>query len=387
MNPHPTFNNGMPSTAWVEVDVAALRSNFAVLAKQIVREDKSVGIIAVVKANGYGHGICEAATVFSEAGAWMVAVSTAEESVKVRTELASVPILQFLPALPEQLEWLLQNGITLTATSDHDVAAITRAAQQLNVQPGVHLKVDTGMGRLGVLPDSALALAREIADNKHIRFAGIYTHCARATDNDARHTRRQFEAFSRVVGEIKGAGIDCGVCHFSNSASALRFPDYHFDAVRLGTVLYGQAYAGAGATNLDLKSTWTLRARVLSVRSVPSGTSVGYGAEFTTKRASRLAVLGIGFADGLSVIPESGVRGTRGIRHLVSLMLGRENGLTVRFDGVSAKIVGRVGMQTCVVDVTHLPVVEVGSVATLASRRITTPEHLQRVYKERASVI
>lgn len=364
--------------AWISVSRSALGHNF-----QAVRSLLAQGaatppqVIAVVKANAFGHGAGETARIFQESGADFFAVTTPAEALELRAAGISGRILVFLPPLPEQIETLLAADIDLTVGAATDVEAVADAAQASGQAARVHLKVDTGMGRLGALPSDAPALAQTIAETPGLTFAGIYTHFARALEKDETATRRQFDDFDRVLRGLERAGIDPGLRHCANSAALVRFPDLRLDAVRPGTILYGQYPSGAVPRALDLRETWRMQARVVAVRQVPAGSALGYGGEFVTRRPTTLAVLPVGYADGFTVAPASVNAGLRGLKNLF-----RPAPITLTIRGQRAPVVGRVAMQICTVDVTAIPDVSVGDVVTIPARRITASARLPRLYED-----
>lgn len=360
--------------AWISVSRSALRHNFGAVQALV---GPSVTAIAVVKANAFGHGAGETARVFQDAGAGFFAVTTPDEALELREAGITGRILVFLPPLPGQIETLLQADCDLTVCDGANITAIADTARQTGITALVHLKVDTGMGRLGVLPGEALAAAEQIAGSPHLRFAGIYTHFARALEKSDAATRTQFAAFQKVLAELKQAKIDPGLRHCANSAVLVRFPEMRLDAVRPGTILYGQYPSAAVPRTLKLQDTWRMQARIVSVREVPAGSAIGYGGEFRTHRASRLAVLPVGYADGFTVLPASAARGWRGFKNLL-----RPAPVTVTVQGKRAPVVGRVAMQTCVVDVTDIPGVTSGDIATVPARRLMASARLPRVFSE-----
>ena len=337
-----------------------------------------VTVIAVVKANAFGHGAGEAAQVFQSAGAKCFAVTTPDEARELRNAGITERMLVFLPPLPEQIEVLLSAGCDLTVCDSDGVAAIAEAAQRMGLVASVQLKVDTGMGRLGVLPAEAPALARQIAANPSLRFAGIYTHFARALEKNDAAVRRQFAVFQKALTDLERAGVDPGLRHCANSAAAVRFPEMRLDAVRLGTILYGQYPSAAVPRTLKLRDTWRMQARLVSVRDVPAGSAIGYGGEFRTRRLSRLAVLPVGYADGFTTAPASAAQGVRGLKSWL-----RPAPLTVTVRGSRAPVVGRVAMQTCIIDVTDVPGVAAGDIVTVPMRRLMASARLPRLYIER----
>lgn len=369
--------------AWVSVSRVALRHNVeavrGLLAQGTAHPPR---LIAVVKANAFGHGAGETARTFEAAGVDFFAVTTPDEALELREAGVTGRILVFLPALPEQLPALLAADLDLTIGDEAGLRQLTRAAQGTKTPVAVHLKVDTGLGRLGVLPDAASPLARLIAGAAEVEFAGIYTHFARALERDPAATRRQFAVFEQVVNRLLNEGIEFGLRHCANSAAAVRFPETRLDAVRLGTILYGQYPSAAVPRDLDLRETWRLQARIVAVRDVPRGTAVGYGGEFVTRRPTRLAVVPVGYADGLTLAPASATIGLRGVKTLLQGVTRRGPGVDVTVRGQTAPVVGRVAMQISTVDVTDVPGVAVGDVVTVPARRLTTSARLPRIYED-----
>jgi len=356
--------------AWIAVSRAALRHNWEAI-RTLAGPD--VQMITVVKANAFGHGAIEAARVFQEAGADFFAVTTPTEALELRNAGIAGRILVFLPLLPGQAAVVADAGLDLTVCDAAGLKAIANAGKPMSV----HLKADTGMGRLGVLPGDALALARQIVETPGVTLAGVYTHFGRALEADAAHTRAQFAVFERVLADLSAAGVDPGLRHCANSAALFRFPEMKLDAVRPGTVLYGQYPSAAVPRSVTFEETWRMQARIVSVRPVPAGTPIGYGSEFVTRRASTLAVVPVGYADGFSVSPTSAAKGLRGLKALL-----RPTPLTLTVRGRCVPVLGRVAMQICTVDVTDVPGVSVGDVVTVPARRLLASARLPRVYAD-----
>lgn len=364
--------------AWVSVSRSALAHNFnAVRALLASGAASPPQIIAVVKANAFGHGAGETARVFQNAGADFFAVTTPAEAMELRAANITGRILVFLPPLPEQIALMLAADLDLTVGAAADLDAVSDAARASGRTASVHLKVDTGMGRLGALPPEALELARRIAATPELNLAGVYTHFARALEKDETATRRQFDEFDRVLRGLEHDGINPGLRHCANSAALVRFPDLRLDAVRPGTILYGQYPSAAVPRTLDLQETWRMQARVVAVRDVPAGSAIGYGGEFVTRRPTKIAVLPVGYADGFTVAPASVGAGLRGLKNLL-----RPAPVMVTVRGKRAPVIGRVAMQICTVDVTAVPGVSAGDVVTVPARRITASARLPRLYED-----
>ena len=368
------MNSKIPPDAWISVSRSALRHNFGAV-QTLAGPD--VQLIAVVKANAFGHGAGETARVFEAAGADFFAVTTPDEALELREAGIAGRVLVFLPPLLGQTEALLTDDCDLTVCDSLSASAIAGAAERLGTIARVHLKVDTGMGRLGVLPAEALTVARQIAGNASLHFAGIYTHFARALEKEEKAARSQFALFQKVLAELKDAKINPGLRHCANSAALVRFPEMRLDAVRPGTILYGQYPSAAVPRAVTLQETWRMQARIVAVREVPAGSAIGYGGEFRTRRMTKLAVLPIGYADGFTAAPMSASRGWRGLKAWL-----RPAPVTVTIRGKHAPVAGRVAMQTCMVDVTDIPGVAAGDVVTVPARRLMASARLPRIFSD-----
>ncbi len=302
-------------------------------------------LLAVVKAAGYGHGAAPVARAALEAGAWGLAVSTIEEAVALRGLVAAPDRILAMGGLaPADAAEAVAAGCAVICHSEAVAAALEAAAAAASSgRVPVHLKVDSGMNRLGCSPVEAPGLARRIAAGGHLRLAGVCTHFA-ASEADTTFTHEQFGRFQAVLG---GLGVDPGLRHACNSAAALRHPEMALDAVRCGIALYGCEWPG-------LRPALSLRARVTQVKAVAAGAAVGYGRTWVAERASRIATIAIGYGDG--VLRSRGGRG--------AVVIG----------GNRAPLVGRVSMDQVTADVTGLPGVEAGAAATLIGDGISAEE-------------
>jgi alanine racemase len=292
-----------------------------------------VKLIAVVKADGYGHGAIPVARAALAAGAWGLAVSTLEEAAEVRDLAGAGERLLVMGGLvPADAGRAAELGCAVTCFSEPLVRALAAAASPARPLP-VHLKVDTGMGRLGCTPQEAPGLARLIAGSPALRLAGVYTHFA-VSESDPGFTHEQHRRFMTV---FEGFGLDPGLRHANNSAAALRYPELALDAVRVGIALYGCEGEG-------LRPALALRGLVTHVKTVPVGATVGYGATWRAERESRVATVAMGYADGVH--------------------RARANRGEVLVRGGRAPLIGRVSMDAVTLDVTEVPGVAVGDTAT-----------------------
>lgn len=338
----------------------------------------STRLIAVVKADAYGHGAVPAAKTFVSAGVDYFAVTSAAEAMELRDAGIDAPLLVFAPpSIPTQAETLIDRDIDITIADTVGLRTVSEAAQRVGKIAGVHLKIDSGMGRLGFLPGEAAGAAIAVANDPHTRITGVYTHFGRALEPNFTPTTKQFEVFRGVLAAIESKGVSAGLRHCANSAATLRDTSTWLDAVRVGTLLYGQYPSTSVPKELSLRNTWQLKTRVISVRAVPAGTAVGYGAEFVTRRPSTLAVLAIGYADGFTLAPASLTSGWRGVKALL-----RKSPIVVTVRGKQAPVVGRVAMQICTVDISDVPGVEVGDIVDVPCRRLAASARIPRVYED-----
>jgi alanine racemase len=287
--------------------------------------------MAVVKADGYGHGALPVARAALEAGAWGLAVSTLEEAAELKGLVEGERLLLMGGLAPSEAGAAAALGCALGCSSPELAEALAEAAR---APLPVHLKIDSGMGRFGCPPEKAPELARFIAGARNLRLAGTWTHFHSAESDEAA-TRRQFETFSQALAAL---GVDPGIRHACNSAAALRYPEMALDAVRAGIALYG-------CEAPEMRPVLSLRALVTHVKEVPAGASVGYGATWRAERPSRIASVSIGYADGVFR-----ARSNRGW----ALVRGRR-----------APLVGTVSMDTVTLDVSAVAEAEPGDVATL----------------------
>jgi alanine racemase len=322
-----------------EVDLTAVRHNVRYL---IGRLGGGVRLIAVVKADAYGHGVRPIARTALEAGAWGLAVSTLEEAAALRGLVEPDRLLALGGLAPADAVEATLAGCSVTCHS-HELANALEAAQPRGDRLPVHLKVDTGMGRMGCQVPEAGELARRLARSERLRLAGIYTHFA-AADTDEAFTREQFQRFCRV---LDGLDVNPGLRHAANSAAALRYPEMGLDAVRCGIALYGCEWP-------DLRPALRLRATITQVKELAAGSSVGYGRTWIARRPARVATVAIGYEDGL--------------------LRSRSDRGEVVVAGRRVPLIGRVSMDQITLDVTDLPEARAGDMVTLIGDGISAEQ-------------
>ena len=278
-----------PTIAYI--DTFALRDNFNLI-KNIV--GSKVKIISVVKANAYGHGIIPVSKVLEKAGTDFLAVAIAEEGVKLREAGIKKPILLLGGIPPEQINEIVKYNLIPVVYDTRNLQELSKAAFKLKRKIKFHLKVDTGMGRLGVKVKDALKLIDGIVNFKGLEMTGVLSHFATSDSPDFDYAEYQFNNFKAVINKVKGNSL---LKHMANSAAIFLNKNFHFDAVRPGISLYG-INPFDGKRNLSLKPVMTLKTKILSIKQLKKGESVSYGRTYKTTRNTKMAVIPIGYGDG-----------------------------------------------------------------------------------------
>ncbi|MEQ1862693.1 MAG: alanine racemase [Chthoniobacteraceae bacterium] len=341
--PHPSHRT------WAEIDGAALAAN-----ARTIREHTGAGLIAVVKANAYGHGFAQTVPALAPEAA-MFAVANVGEALEVHALAPETQVLLLGPAAPGERAEVVAHGFIPMVSSVDEAAAYSQLSR--TARTPIHLKLDTGMGRVGLWHEEAVGAVREIRALHGVEITGIASHLAIA-DEDADFTREQLADFHRVAKTLREEeGLAHGKLHVCNSAGAIVFPGSAGDLVRAGLALFGSSPIAEFQPRLRVPL--TLKTQVVLVRDVPAGRSVSYGRTFTTERSSRLATLAVGYADGYR-------------RHLS----GR--GAEVLIRGRRCAVLGRVTMDQIIADVTALDACECGDVATLMGAEIPAAELAQK---------
>jgi alanine racemase len=295
--------------AWADVALDAVAHNV----RQLKARAGRARLCAVVKADGYGHGAVPVGRAALAAGADWLAVAQVDEAQALRQAGIDAPLLILSEPGPGELDLAVALGARITVYSPETVSRLAGAARRHGVTRGaagvgaargagpvpVHLKVDTGMRRVGVAPDGAVALAKVIADHPEIELEGVCTHFPVADEPDRGFTADQIARFEAVLAELRGAGFDPPLRHAANSAGTLCFPEAHYDMVRCGIAVYGIPPAPALRGMLDLRPALRLVSEVSFVKPVPAGEGVSYGLHQRTARDTVVATVPIGYADGL----------------------------------------------------------------------------------------
>ncbi|GEA14093.1 MAG: alanine racemase [Moorella sp. (in: firmicutes)] len=333
----------MSRPVWAEIDLDAIAHNVRAIKKILAPQTE---IMAIVKANAYGHGAVPVARTALASGVTWLGVATLDEALALREEGITAPllILGYTPA--EDAGRVVAADLSQTVFSLEQARVLNAAAAAAGTRARLHLKIDTGMGRLGFLPDRAVAEALAIARLPHVRLEGIFTHFAAADAADKTYTRRQLALFQRVITDLEQQGITFPWRHAANSGAIIDLPETHFNLVRAGIILYGHYPSPeVRRERLDLRPAMTLKTRVVLVKEVPAGTYISYGCTYCTPAPARIATLPVGYADGYS--------------RLLS------NRAEVLIRGRRAPVIGRVCMDQCMIDVTAVPEASTGDEVVL----------------------
>lgn len=319
--------------AWAEIDLDNIAHNVREIRRLV---GKRTEIMAVVKADAYGHGVLETVSTMIENGASRLAVSMLDEAIQLRKIGIDIPILVLSHTSPQRADELIQYHITQTVYSHELAKALSDEAIRQDTKVNVHIKIDTGMTRIGFLPGySAVKDVVEIQKLPGIIVEGIFTHFATADERDRNYTLHQAELFESIVSELNRIGIFIPIRHVANSAAILQYPDLTMDLVRAGVILYGIYPSNeVDRTVIDLKPAMTLKANITLLKWVDEGTPVSYGRKFVAKRKTRIATIPIGYADGYS-----------------RLLTGKSR---VLIKGQFTPIVGNICMDQCMIDVTDI---------------------------------
>ena len=313
--------------SWAEIDIGALRHNYWLLKKRA----GTAGIMAVVKADAYGHGAIEVSKAFIEEGVAMLAVAFVQEGIELRDAGIKTPILVFAKPSADNIGIQLQNELDVTISAVDDVDLVSSTAKKLSSSARVHLNIDTGMNRLGVRFSDAVETAEKLSAVKELEFSGLYSHLSTSDDIDSDTSKFQIKDYNEIIDILERKKINYGLRHLANSGGLLNYPESVFDMVRLGISLYGHNPNPHQQSEDNLIQVMTLKSTVVMVRDVDEGMSVSYGRSWIAKQKTRIATIPIGYADGIN-------------RQL-------SNDMEVLIGGNRHPVVGRVTMDMIMADV------------------------------------
>jgi alanine racemase len=306
--------------------------------------------MAVVKADGYGHGAVETAAAAIRSGAEYLGVAFLDEAIQLRNAGIEKPILILGYTPPSSVEAAVIHQISITVFTEDVLDKVIVCAQRLGQKAVIHLKVDTGMSRIGVCTvQEALAMASKARSSELVHLEGIFTHFADADNNDSKFTQHQFRHFTDIINKLGQENIHFPIKHCCNSAAAMAYPEMHMDMVRLGISMYGLLPSPAMRTlSYPLCPAMSMKTKISMLKSVAEGACIGYGCSFETDRESKIATIPVGYADGFP------------------RLLSNMGFILVR--GRRAPIVGKICMDQTMIDVTEIPEVRSGDEVTLFGR-------------------
>lgn len=337
---------------WAEIDIDSLKSNFLHVKKLI---GNATGIMSIVKADAYGHGAVAVSKALSEScSQQMLGVATVEEALELRESDINLPILVLAGINPDDAETIVKSNLTPAIYSKQVASALNNYARKLGIQVGCHLKVDTGMTRLGVGIGELHGFMDEILRLKNLEIEGLFSHFANADMELVDYTMKQIMIFKDFQSIMNRAGVFPKYVHIANSSAIQRFPAAHFNLVRPGIMLYGSGIN----QRVELRPVMSLKTRVIQLKKVPPGAPVSYGGTFVTKRPTLIATLPIGYADGY--------------------MRKLSNRARVSTRGYIVPVIGKVCMDLTMIDVTDVPEIRENDEVTLFGDGSVTVEDVAR---------
>lgn len=348
----------MEKRTWAEVDLDAIAHNMREIRKIT---NKNAQIMAVVKADAYGHGFMEVSKTLLENGADRLAVAVLQEGKQLRSRGVSVPILILGASMENDIEDIINFDITPNVFSYDFAKAISYMAEKKEKVTKIHIKLDTGMSRIGyVVSDNNDEIIDEIVKISklpYIEIEGIFSHFSTSDEYDDSYTRLQFKRFMSVTNALKERGVDIPIKHICNSAGIMMYPEMHLDMVRPGIILYGMYPSDeVDKTRLDLIPAMSLKSKITYVKEVESGRGVSYGKEYITDKTTKIATVPIGYADGY-------------------LRKAAKHGKMI-VNGVKVPIIGRICMDQCMIDVSDVHNIERGDEAIIFGREGITIDDL-----------
>ena len=344
---------------WAEISLKAIEENIKNIRKITKRDAK---IMAIVKADAYGHGFLEVAKVLSENGADCFGVATLDEAKKLRDAGFSQDILILSSIMEEDIKEALIYGITMTVCSYEGAKAISDISKAEAIKAKIHIKLDTGMGRIGwVVGDGdnldVLDEIIKISKLDNLVLEGIFSHFSTSDEENQDYTRLQFKRFMSVCDGLKSKGLDIPIKHIANSAAVIMYPEYHLNMVRPGVILYGLYPSNeVDRTKILLRPAMTLKSKITYIKTLEENRGISYGKEYITKEPKKIATVPVGYADGY-------VRSYAGCGEMI-------------VNGKRVKIVGRICMDQCMIDVTNVNNINIGDEVTLFGDSVVTAEDI-----------
>lgn len=346
---------------WVEIDLAALRHNFSQVRDRV---GSQAAILAVVKSDAYGHGMIPVARELAEAGSEFFGVSKCWEALKLRSAGIQQPILVLAGMEAEDAPAVIAHDLRPAVYRVDHCRLLEKAAQHAGKQARIHLKLDTGMGRLGIPVQDLGPFLDQLAALKHVQVEGVFSHLATSDESDKAFSQEQLARFRSALQMLHDRSITFVYAHIANSGAVLDIPEAHYQLVRPGIMLYGSPPSEDILSPTPLRPVMALKTKILQVKWVSAGHSIGYGRAFVCSRPTRIATIAVGYDDGYPRV--------------------LSNGGEALVHGVRAPVVGRVSMNLVTLDVTHVPQAspddEVVLLGTQGTERISAEEIAQKAH-------
>lgn len=349
----------MEKRTWAEIDLDALAYNMRGI-RRIT--DPRAAVMAVVKADAYGHGAVRCARTLLENGADRLAAATLGEALELRRAFPNVPIMILGASADEEAEELILNDIIPGVCAVGFARTLSKTAQRLNRRIRVHIKLDTGMSRIGfVVADGdnsgVIAAIKEIAGLPMLEIEGMFSHFSTSDEADSSYTELQFERFMKIDAALRAEGINISIRHIANSAAIMMYPRYHLDMVRPGIILYGMYPSDeVDRSRLDLRYVMDLKSRITYVKEIEPGRGVSYGREYIAANRAKLATVPVGYADGYSRLLAKRAR--------------------IAVGGGLFPIAGRICMDQCMIDVTGVNNISSGDEALIFGNGAVTVDDI-----------
>jgi alanine racemase len=354
--------NGIARTrhrpTWADIDLKAIEHNY-IQVKRMVGKD--VMIMAVVKANAYGHGTVEISQVLEGMGVNYLGVATTDEAVRLRDHGIKIPVLILGSILPEEVKIAKDRDITITLCNHeilNEIKSLAKCEEPGEPKIKVHIKVDTGMGRIGVWHEDALKFVKEVAAEKCITLEGIYTHFSSA-GRDEFFTNYQIESFERLLASIEKSWIKIPLRHAANSIATVDFKRSYLNLVRPGLIIYGMYPKHTFPKLIKLRPALSLKTKVVFIKDIPAGRSISYGRTFISQKPTKVATLPVGYADGYN----------RGVSNKAEVLVR----------GQFASVIGKVTMDQTMIDIGKIKGVKVGDEVVLIGKQGRHEIHVEKL--------
>ena len=347
--------------AWLEINLKNYENNISAVKKEL---NKDTLITAVVKADAYGHGAVKISQKALKSGVDRLAVAIADEGIELRKSgFKDIPILILGWTPKEQYKKIVENNLIQTIYDYENALMLNDVAEKLNKKAKIHIKIDTGMSRLGIKPADGLEFTSKLNKLSNIIIEGIYTHFSSADEADKEFTFKQFNMFKNLISKIEKNDINIPIKHVSNSAAFLDTPELQMDMVRIGIISYGLWPSKDVKKRIDLKTVMSLKSRLAHIKTVEKGTPISYGRTYKTEKKTKIGTIPLGYADGYNRLLSSDFE--------------------IIINGKRVPIIGRICMDQFMVDLSSLKNVQKGDVVTLIGKdngeKITTDEMAEKL--------